>query len=73
VQRWEYKTEATPGDQDQDEVLNELGRQGWELVGITSIVIPLRLEPRGGLQVHTPGGSSVFFVFKREIATPLMP
>jgi hypothetical protein len=69
MRRWEYKTEV--GDQDQDHALNELGRQGWELVGITSIVIPLRLEPRGSHQVHTTGGSDVLFVFNREVvATP---
>lgn len=34
MKQWEYKIEEIPDVWDSEDLLNQLGSQGWELVGI---------------------------------------
>jgi Domain of unknown function (DUF4177) len=47
MQRWEYKV-VSLRDQQYTAALNEFGREGWELVGVTSEAVAARSPERSG-------------------------
>ena len=60
MKKWEYKVEDTSLSLAED-VLNKLGKEGWELVGITK-------GSKAGETVMSYGdASSITLVLKREV------
>ncbi len=47
MQRWEYRV-VSLRDQHYTAALNEFGREGWELVGVTSEAVAATSPERGG-------------------------
>ena len=53
VQRWEYRV-VVLRDQQYTAALNEFGREGWELVGITSEPVTPASPERSGTTIPMP-------------------
>lgn len=82
MQKWAYKIivrTLTNGDwswghdnKDQrggEELLNDLGREGWELVAVPSPLAGL-WQAGGGQPGHGPANTIMHYIFKRPATTP---